>query len=59
MSPPRILSLESPLTRANTSESVNSVLHTQEATLLDWVVLTLLNLSEQLLALNTQCPDPI
>ena len=45
--------------RTNTTESVNPILHTEVAIRLDRVEATLQNLSEHLLALNTQRPDPL
>ena len=43
--------------RTNSTESVNPFYHTEEDTRLKLMGATLLNLSEQLLALNTRCQD--
>ena len=44
--------------RTNTTESVNPICHNEEDTRFNQVEVTLQNLSEQLLALNTRRQDP-
>ena len=45
--------------KTNTTESVNPIRHNEEDTHLNQVEVTLQNLSEQLLALNTRRQDPL